>query len=109
MQEKEERNLLSFLMLFLTFINFAGVLPSLGSRFKAIFYLFGTLYIFLFMVKVPGKKLHFITWIGLFPMLLYAAINFRLGSESISAFLLAPGLGLPLFVPGLPISDFLFN
>lgn len=108
MKEKAERNLFSFLLLFLSFVNFGGVIPSFGGRFKMLFFLFATLYIFLYCVKLPGSKINLLTLIGLIPMVLYAAIAFRMGSDSISAWIFTPGLGLPLLAPALSISDFLF-
>jgi hypothetical protein len=109
MKKKDERNLFSFLLLFLAFVNFGKPIPSFGERFQVIFYLFATLYIFLYFLKLPGKKIYFITLVGLFPILLYSLINFRLGSESISAWLLSPGLGLPWFTPVLSLSDMIFK
>ncbi|HQP76951.1 MAG TPA: hypothetical protein PL069_06045, partial [Saprospiraceae bacterium] len=72
------------------------------------FFLFATLYLFLFFAKISGNKLHVLTLIGLFPMLLYSLINFRMGSESVSAWILTPGLGLPLLAPVLSLSEVLF-
>ena len=109
MKENSEKNLFSFLLLFLSFVNFGMPIPSFGERFQALFFLFATMYIFLFFLKLPGNRIYLMTLIGLFPMLLYTLINFRLGSESISAWILAPGLGSPLFVPVLSVAEFLFN
>jgi hypothetical protein len=109
MKEKAERNIFSFLLLFLSFVNFGKGIPSFGGRFQIIFFLFATLYVFLYFLKLPGNKVNLLTMLGLFPMVLYAAITFRLGFDSISAWILTPGLGLPLLVPALSISDFLFH
>lgn len=108
MNEKSDKNLFSFMLLFLSFVNFGMPIPSFGERFQALFFLFATMYIFLFYLKVPGNRIYLITLLGLFPMLLYTLINFRLGSESISAWILAPGLGSPLFVPVLSVAELLF-
>jgi hypothetical protein len=108
MKRKEEKNLFSFLLLFLAFVNFGMPIPSFGGRFQVLFFLFATLYLFLFSVKISGEKLHLLTIIGLFPMLLYSLINFRMGSESISAWIFTPGLGLPLLSPVLSLSEVLF-
>jgi hypothetical protein len=83
-------------------------IPSFGARFQALFFLFATMYIFLFYLKLPGNRIYLMTLLGLFPMLLYTLINFRLGTESISAWLLAPGLGSPLFVPVLSVAELFF-
>jgi len=107
-RNKDEENLFSFLLLFLSFVNFGKEIPSFGGRFQMIFYLFGTLYIFLQCVKMSGNKVSLLTLVGIFPMLLYTAITFRQGSDSINAWLLTPGLGLPFLVPGISISELLF-
>ncbi len=109
MKEKKESNLLSFMLLFLSFVNFGKAIPSFGGRFQTIFLMFATLYLFLFFLKFSGNKINFLTWLGLFPMALYAALQFRNGSDSINTWLFTPGFGLPLLVPGISISDFLFS
>lgn len=109
MKDKSELNLFSFLLLFLSFINFAKPIPSFGGRFQLIFYLFAALYVFLFFLKMPGNKINLLTWVGLFPMILNIAVTFRVGSESINVWILSPGLGIPLLVPGISIADFLFR
>lgn len=109
MKDKSELNLFSFLLLFLSFINFAKPIPSFGGRFQIVFYLFAALYVFLFFLKIPGNKINLLTWVGLFPMMLNAAVTFRVGSESINVWIFTPGLGIPLLVPGLSIADFLFR
>jgi hypothetical protein len=109
MKEKAEKNLFSFILLFLAFVNFGKNIPSLGARFQIVFFLFATLYLFLYMLKMPGGKLNLLTIIGLFPMALFAAIAFRQGSESINAWIFTPGFGLPQLVPGLSIAELLFH
>jgi hypothetical protein len=89
-------------------VNFGKPIASFGSRFQIIFYLFATLYVFIYYTKQSGTKINLLTLVGLFPMLLYVAVTFRIGSESINAWLLTPGFGLPLVVPALSIADFLF-
>lgn len=108
-KEKEMKNLFSFLLLFLTFVNIGIAIPSLGSRFQIIFFLFATLYVFLFFQKIQGNRINLLTLLGLFPIALYSAITFRLGSESINAWIFTPGLGFPAFVPVLSISELLFQ
>ena len=108
MNGKAEKNLFSFLLLFLSFVNFGKAIPSFGERFQVLFYLFATLYIFLYFIKRPETKIHFLTVIGVFPMVLYSLIVFRIGSESISAWLLTPGFGIPLLEPSLSIAHVLF-
>jgi hypothetical protein len=109
MKEKKEKNLYSFLLLFLSFVNFGKGIPSFGGRFQVVFFLFATLYIFLYFIKLTKKRISMLTWTGLFPMLLYAALVFRQGSESINAWIFTPGIGIPLLAPPLTIYDLLFR
>jgi hypothetical protein len=108
MKDKEERNLYSFILLYLAFVNFGISIPSFGERFQILFVLFATLYLFLFYVKLPGTKISFIVLAGLFPMLLSSLITFRIGSESISAWLFTPGLGSPLISSVVSLSEMIF-
>ena len=55
MNEQTEKNLFGFLLLFLAFVNFGTPFPDF-ARFKIIFLLFATLYIFLYLLKLPGGK-----------------------------------------------------
>jgi hypothetical protein len=109
MKGKAERNLFSFLLLLISFVNFGRAIPSFGARFQIVFLLFATFYVFLYFLKLPGNKINLLTMVGLFPMTLYAVIAFRQGSESISAWILTPGLGFPLFAPSLSLVDLLFH
>ena len=61
MKENSEKNLFSFLLLFLSFVNFGMPIPSFGERFQALFFLFATMYIFLFFLKLPGNRIYLIT------------------------------------------------
>lgn len=108
-KEKAERNLFSFLLLFISFVNFGVDIPSFGGRFKLVFFLFGTVYMILYFRRRNSSNINLLTLIGIFPMLLYAAVTFRIGSDSINSWIFAPGLGLPLFTPILSIADLLFN
>lgn len=109
MREKSEKNLFSFLLLFLTFINFAKPIPSFGGRFQSVFLLFATLYLFRYAIQLTGRKIQPLVLLGLFPIMLDIAIGLRQGAESINAWILTPGLGLPLFMPGLSLASLLFN
>lgn len=108
-REQHEKNLFSFLLLFLSFVNFGKAIPSFGNRFQIIFILFATLYVFLFFLKLPGNKINLLTLLGLFPMALYAAVEFRIASDVVNSWIFLPGFGLPLFVPGIPLAEFLFG
>jgi hypothetical protein len=109
MHENSEKNLFSFSLLFLSFVNFGKAIPSFGNRFQIIFILFATLYLFLYFLKLQGEKIHLLTILGLFPMVLYAAVEIRIGSEVINSWAFLPGFGTPLFVPGISLADFLFH
>ena len=50
----------------------------------------------------------YISIIGLLPLVLFFAIRFRTGSDSLDILLFAPGIGLPLLGPCISISDLLF-
>lgn len=109
MREKYEQNLFSFLILFLTFVNFGISIPSFGGRFQIIFFLFATLYVFLFFLKQSAEKISLLTLAGLFPMMLYAVVLFRQDTYSVDAWLFTPGFGIPFFQPGLSLTELLFQ
>ena len=108
-KEQPEINLYSFLLLFLAFVNFSVVSPTLAGRLQLVFFLFATLYVFLYFLKMPGNRINSLVLIGLFPMLLYAAITIRIGSGSINAWILSPVIGSPFLTSGLSLADLLFN
>jgi hypothetical protein len=108
MTGKTEKSLFSFLLLFLAFVNFGMQIPSFGERFMVIFFLFATSYLLIYFGKLPGEKLYFMIILGLFPMMLYSLINFRIGTESINVWIFSPGLGVPLFAPILSLFEILF-
>jgi hypothetical protein len=108
MQNTEDQNLYSFILLFITLVNFGAQIPSFGNRFQVLSLLFLTLYLFLFSNKLEVKNIHPLTVIGVFPMLLYASLIFRLSSESIDLWMFAPGLWTPFFAGGLSIAEVLF-
>jgi hypothetical protein len=106
---REEKNLFSFLLLFVAFVNFGMPIPSFGGRFQILFFLFATLYLFICYSKFSGNKISPLILAGLFPMLLFTLINFRIGSESINAWIFTPLLGSPLFTPILSVSELIFR
>lgn len=109
--EKDDsmRNLYSFLLLFLAFVNFGMPIPSFGGRFQIVFFLFATLYVFNYFVRIRAKGINLLTLIGLFPMLLYTAITFRMASTSISVWLFTPVFGSPFLAPAMSLFDLLFH
>jgi hypothetical protein len=108
MNAKTEKNLFSFLLLFLIFVNFGAPFPDF-ARFKIIFLLFATLYVFFYLLKLPGEKVNLLSTVGIFPMALYAAVAFRVGSDVINSWVFMPGFGIPWFFPGISLASFLFN
>jgi hypothetical protein len=107
-KEQGEKNLYSFLILFLAFVNFGMPIPSFGGRFILVFFLFATFYLFLFFARTPTNRINLLTLIGLAPMAIYIAVVFRISSESINPWIFAPGLGSPWLAPVVSISDLLF-
>ena len=108
MNDRAESNLFSFLLLFLAFVNFGKSIASLGSRFEVIFFMFAVSYLIFFFSKINHYKLNFWTLTSIFPLLLYAAIVFRQGSDSINAWIFSPGCGLPFFYNELSLTEVLF-
>ena len=103
------KNLYSFLLLFLAFVNFGKPIPSFGGRFQIVFLIFATFYLFLYYARIKTERIAVLILLGILPMLLNVSITFRLGSQSISAWILAPGLGSPLLAPALSFFDLLFK
>jgi len=108
MKGKLEENWYSYLLLLFTMVNFGRALPDFGRRMQSIFILFASVYLFLYFLKLSEQRIRFITVAGAFPLLLYTFIEFRAAADSMSAWLLAPGLGLPLLDPGLTLAEVLF-
>lgn len=97
----ELKNLFSFMLFFLSFVNFARPIPSFGGRFQSVFFLFAVLYIFIVFTKIQKRNWHVVTLIGLLPMALSAAIAFRIGTETLNFILFAP---TPFFFLGSDIA-----
>lgn len=109
MKGKAESNLFSFNLLLLTFVNVGKTLPSLGGRFQMLFFLFATMYVFLFFVKnPPSRTVSYLTLLGLFPMLLNILIVLRQGSDTINAWIFTPGLGIPWLMEDINLAAILF-
>ena len=104
-----EKNWYNFLLLIFTLANFGRSIPDFGMRMQTVFLLFATVYVFLYYKNLSKEKLDFITVIGAFPLLLFVLIRFREAGDSMSAWLLTPGFGLPLLDPGLALTEVLFN
>lgn len=87
--KEESANLFSFLLLFLSFVNFGKSIPSVG-RFQTLFILFGMLYIILILVQIPVSKRYFISIVGLIPIILFSMLSLRIGLETVNIRLLEP-------------------
>ena len=103
------KNLYSFLLLFLAFVNFGKPIPTFGLRFQIVFMIFATLYLFLYYARIKTERIQVLILIGLLPMALKLALTFRLATHSISLFLFTPGLGLPLLAPAKSLYEILFS
>jgi len=106
---KLEENWYNFLLLIFTLVNLGRSLPNFGMRMQNLVILFASVYVFFYFKNLSDKKLKFLTYVGLFPLLLYTMIQFREGADSISAWLFTPGFGLPLLDPGLSLAELIFN
>lgn len=104
-----EENWYSFLLVMVAFVNFGRAIPEFGSRMQTVFLLFATAYVFYYYLNLSWGKFRPMAVIGLFPMLMYAFIEFRMGSESINPWIYAPGLGLPWLDPTMTLSELLFR
>jgi len=101
------KNIFSFSILFLSFANFISVVPS-GSRFLTVFYLFATLYIIILFFRIGRRSLHWITIIGLFPMIVNTLIALRQGAETINFWLFSI-MPLPFLTDPISLSKIFFN
>jgi hypothetical protein len=106
--EKEE-NWYSFLLIMVAFVNFGRVIPEFGARMQTVFLLFAAAYVFFYYMNLSWGKLRPMTLVGLLPMILYAAVEFRMGSETINPWIYAPVFGLPWLDPTLSVSELLFR
>jgi hypothetical protein len=109
LKDRSAANLYSFLLLFLSFVNFSQSIPSLGSRFQIIFFLLATMFVFLMMVKLDSQEIHLLSLVGFFPMLLYTLVQFRQVSIWIDTWIFSPLLGMPFAAPVSSLGHMLFN
>ena len=109
MRGKLEENWYSFMLLLFIIVNLGRSLPNFGMRMQTIFLLFASAYVFLYFMNRSEKRIGFITVAGAFPMLLHTFIQLRRAADSTSAWLFAPGAGLPFLDPGLTIAEVFFN
>jgi len=103
------KNLYSFLLIFLAFVNFGKAIPTFGLRFQIVFMIFATLYLFLYYARIKTERIQVLVLLGLLPMMLKLALTFRLASHSVSLYLFTPGLGFPLLAPAKSLYEILFS
>lgn len=106
---KLEENFYSFLLLIFTLANLGRPIPDFGMRMQTVFVLFASVYVFLYFKNLAETRIRFITVAGIFPLLLFTFIQFRIGADNMSAWLFAPGAGLPFINPGLSLAEVLFK
>src|SRR5690606_4440658 len=82
-------NLFSFLMLFLSFVNFGSSMFSV-SRYLSLFYVISSLYAILLFSRINFKKMYWLTNLGLFPFVLHISLIVRFGIITIDTWLLTP-------------------
>lgn len=101
--------LFSLALLFMAFSNISSLLPS-GGRFRVVFYTFAFASLFVYYLKFEKKySLIGLNWIGLPIAMLYILIKFRIATDTISLYLIAPSLVMPFgFYDSVPLKDFLF-
>lgn len=109
MRGKLEENWYNFLLLLFTLVNLGHSIPDFGMRMQNIFILFASVYVFFYFKNLGEKKLKLLSYLSLFPLVLYLVIQFRMGMDSMNAWLFAPGFGIPLLDPGLSLTELLFN
>lgn len=79
--DNKQHYLFSFLMLYLSFVNFVINVASLGGRMRFLFWAFAAYFFYRFFQLNNSKKFHFLAFAGLFPIFLWAAVEFRINSE----------------------------
>lgn len=105
-RDTQMRNLFSFSILMVAFATFGHFVPGL-DRFTKVSFLFLTAYIILFYSKTDEKGINIMTVIGLVPMLIWIAIRFRIGVETMNVYLFFPTI-FGLVFPKVAISEFIY-
>lgn len=78
--DQQQKYLLSFIMLFLSFVNFVIQVPSFGGRMRFIFWVMCSYFLYRFYQLNDIKKINLIKWLGIFPVMLWIAVEFRISS-----------------------------
>jgi len=76
----QQKYLLSFLILFLSFVNFVIEVPSFGGRMRFIFWVMSAYFLYRFYQLNDIKKINLIKWLGIFPIMLWIAVEFRIST-----------------------------
>jgi len=77
----KQEYLFSFLMLYLSFVNLVINVASLGGRMQFIFWIMTAYFFYRFFQLNSTKEMKFIAIAGVFPILLWAAVEFRINTE----------------------------
>ena len=80
-QDQVQQNLASFLILFLSFVNFGFAFDSLGRRFLLIWFVFASIYIFRFFQLNNYKFYSTYTIVFAFPILLWILVQLRVALD----------------------------
>ena len=88
-EEFSIRSLYAFTLLTLTYSNLVVNVPS-GIRFRITFYLFALAYLIVVGSRINDARLKLHSVLMLFPILLFCAVEIRIGLESVNVLLFTP-------------------
>ncbi len=109
-QDQIQRNLGSFLILFLSFVNLGSNILSLGSRLRSMFFLFSIFYFYRLYQLNPSKGIKLVPLLAIFPILVWAGVEFRTGAELMGAFLfISNPIAMMLTEPTITVYHVLFE
>ncbi len=77
----KQKYLFSFLMLYLSFVNLVINIASFGGRMMFIFWIMCAAFFYRFFQLNRVKRENLLFYLGLFPIFLWAAVEFRISSE----------------------------
>ena len=86
--DKNSSRLFSFILLFLACVNFVMDIPSVGVRFRNIWFLFTFAFLFRIFSNKKSKRLELMPSLSLIPVLLYFIVDMRFGLETMNLFYL---------------------
>ncbi len=76
--DTQQKYLLSFLMLYLSFVNFVINVPSFGGRMRFVFWVMCAYFMYRFYQLNDTKRINVIKWLGFIPIFLWIAVEFRI-------------------------------